>query len=84
VSFIVVFLYAVCALFVCNVCYLSVVLLYYCHRADAQLQLNIYIYIYIYIYISEAFSHCTHVTCAADIASLQEVTHSKDVSNDAL
>jgi hypothetical protein len=44
VSFIVVFLYCVCALFVCTVCYLSVVLLYYCHRAEAQLQFNIYIY----------------------------------------
>jgi hypothetical protein len=52
VSFIVVFLYCVCALFVCNVCYLSVVLLYYCHRAEAQLQFNIYIYIYIYIVLS--------------------------------
>jgi hypothetical protein len=31
-------------------CYLSVVLLYYCHRVKAQLQINIYIYIYIYIY----------------------------------
>jgi hypothetical protein len=43
-------------------CYLSVVLLYYCHRAEAQLQFNIYILnchraeaqlqfnIYIYIY----------------------------------
>jgi hypothetical protein len=51
VSFIVVFLYCVCALFVCNVCYLYVVLLYYCHRAKTQLQFNnIYIYIYIYIY----------------------------------
>jgi hypothetical protein len=48
-SFIVVFLYCVFALFVCNVCYLSVVLLYYCHRAKAQLQFNRYIYIYIYI-----------------------------------
>jgi hypothetical protein len=37
-SFIVVFLYCVCALFVCNVCYLSVVLLYYCHRVKAQLR----------------------------------------------
>jgi hypothetical protein len=45
VSFIVVFLYRVCALFACNVCYLSVVLLYYCHRAEAQLQFNKYIYI---------------------------------------
>jgi hypothetical protein len=41
-----------------NMCYLSVVLLYYCHRAEAQLQFNIHththththIYIYIYIY----------------------------------
>jgi hypothetical protein len=40
VSFIV-----VCALFVCNVCYLYVVLLYYCHRIKAQLQFNKYIYI---------------------------------------
>jgi hypothetical protein len=48
VSFIVVFLYCVCALFVCNVRYLSVVLLYYCHRVKAQLQFNIYLYIYIY------------------------------------
>jgi hypothetical protein len=46
VSFIVVFLYCVCALFMCNVCYLSVVLLYYCHRVKAQLQFNKYIYIY--------------------------------------
>jgi hypothetical protein len=37
VSFIVVF--------VCNVCYLSVVLLYYCHRVKVQLQFNKYIYI---------------------------------------
>jgi hypothetical protein len=44
-SIIVVFLYCVCALNVCNVCYLSVVLLYYCHRAKAQLQFNKYIYI---------------------------------------
>jgi hypothetical protein len=28
--------------------YLSVVLLYYCHQAKAQLQFNKYIYIYIY------------------------------------
>jgi hypothetical protein len=47
VSFIVVFLYCICASFVCNVCYLSVILLYYCHRVKAQLQFNIYIYIYI-------------------------------------
>jgi hypothetical protein len=47
VSFIVVLLFCVCALFVCNVCYLSVVLLYYCHRAKAQLQFNKYIYIYV-------------------------------------
>jgi hypothetical protein len=40
VSFIVVFSYCVCALNVCNVCYLSVLLLYYCHRAKAQLQFN--------------------------------------------
>jgi hypothetical protein len=46
VSFIVVILYCVCALFVCNVCCLSDVLLYYSHRAKAQLQFNIYIYIY--------------------------------------
>jgi hypothetical protein len=46
VSFIVVFLYCVCALFVCNVFYLSVVLLYYCHRVKAKLQFNKYIYIY--------------------------------------
>jgi hypothetical protein len=45
-SFIVVFLYCVFALFVCNVCYLSVVLLYYCHRVKAQSQFNKYIYIY--------------------------------------
>jgi hypothetical protein len=44
VSFIVVFLYCVCAL--CVMCYLFVVLLYYCHRAKAQLQFNIYVYIY--------------------------------------
>jgi hypothetical protein len=44
VSFIAVFLYCVCALFVCNVCYLSVVLLYYCHRFKAQLQFNNYLY----------------------------------------
>jgi hypothetical protein len=64
VSFIVVFLYCVCALNVCNVCYLSVLLLYYCHRTKAQLQFNKYgrsfgivrlrtkghgVYIYIYI-----------------------------------
>jgi hypothetical protein len=47
VSFIVVFIYCVCALFVCNVCYLSVVLLYYCNRVKAQLHFNNYIYIYI-------------------------------------
>jgi hypothetical protein len=41
---VVVFLYCVCTLFVYNVFYLSVVLLYYCHRAEAQLQFNIYIY----------------------------------------
>jgi hypothetical protein len=41
VSFIVVFLYCICAL--CNVCYLSVVLLYYCHRVKAQLQFNKYV-----------------------------------------
>jgi hypothetical protein len=41
---VVVFLYCVCALFVCNVCYFSVVFLYYCHRAGAQLQFNKYIY----------------------------------------
>jgi hypothetical protein len=35
-------------------CYLSVVLLYYCHRAEAQLQFNIYTYIYIYIYMRSA------------------------------
>jgi hypothetical protein len=45
VSFIVVLLYCVCALFVCNVCYLSVVLLYSCHRVKVQLQFNKYIYI---------------------------------------
>jgi hypothetical protein len=44
----VMFLYCVCALCVCNVCYLSVVLLYYCHRAEAQVQFNKYIYIYKY------------------------------------
>jgi hypothetical protein len=44
VPFIVVFLYCVCALFVCNVCYLSVVLLYYCHGVKAQLHFNKYIY----------------------------------------
>jgi hypothetical protein len=44
---VVVLLYCVYASFVCNVCYLSVVLLYYCHRAEAQLQFNKYIYIYI-------------------------------------
>jgi hypothetical protein len=32
-------IYCVCALFVCNLCYLSVVLLYYCHRVKSQLQL---------------------------------------------
>jgi hypothetical protein len=47
VSFIVMFLYCVCALFVCNLCYLSVVLLYYCLGAIAQLQFDKYIYIYI-------------------------------------
>jgi hypothetical protein len=46
VSFIVVFLYCDRALFVCNVCYLSVVLLYYCHRVKAQLQFNKYIVTY--------------------------------------
>jgi hypothetical protein len=40
VSFIVVLLYCVCALNLCNVCYLSVLLLYYCHRAKTQLQFN--------------------------------------------
>jgi hypothetical protein len=39
--------FVLCSLFVCNVCYLSVVLLYYCDRVKAQLQFNIYIYIYI-------------------------------------
>jgi hypothetical protein len=34
VSFIVVFLYCVYALFVCNLCYLFVVLLYYCHQVN--------------------------------------------------
>jgi hypothetical protein len=48
VSFIVVVLCCVCALFVCNVCYLSVVLLYYCQRAKAQLQFNKYKYINTY------------------------------------
>jgi hypothetical protein len=56
VSFIFVFLYCVCALFMCNLCYLSVVLLYYCHRVKAQLQFNKYIYIYIYICIYMLFS----------------------------
>jgi hypothetical protein len=37
------------ALNVCNVCYLSVLLLYYCHRAKAQLPFNLYIYIYLFI-----------------------------------
>jgi hypothetical protein len=50
VSFIVVFVLCY-SLFVCNVCYLSVVLLYYCHQVKAQLQFNKYISIYIYIYI---------------------------------
>jgi hypothetical protein len=45
VSFLVVFLYCVCSLFVCNLCYLSVVLLCYFHRVKAQLQFNKYIYI---------------------------------------
>jgi hypothetical protein len=45
VSYIVVFLYCVCAFNVCNVCYLSVLLSYYCHRAKTQLQFNKYIYI---------------------------------------
>jgi hypothetical protein len=49
VSFIVVFVLC-CSLFVYNVCYLSVVLLYYCHWVKAQLQFNKYIYIYIYIF----------------------------------
>jgi hypothetical protein len=40
VSFILVFLYCVCAWNVCNVCYLCVLLLYYCHRAKTQLQFN--------------------------------------------
>jgi hypothetical protein len=40
VSFIVVILYCVCALNVCNMCYLSVLFLYYCDRAKAQLQFN--------------------------------------------
>jgi hypothetical protein len=47
----VVFLYCVSALFVCNVCYLAVVLSSYHHRAKAQLQFKKYIYIYVYIYI---------------------------------
>jgi hypothetical protein len=42
VSFIVGFVLCLCFV-VCKVCYLSVVLLYCCHRAEAQLQLNIYI-----------------------------------------
>jgi hypothetical protein len=42
VSFIVVFVLCLC-LFVCNVCYLSVVLLYYCHWVKVQLQFNKYI-----------------------------------------
>jgi hypothetical protein len=29
----------------CNVCYLFVVSLYYCHRVKAQLQFNKYIYV---------------------------------------
>jgi hypothetical protein len=33
-----------CSLFVCNVCYLSIVLLCYCHPVKAQLQINKYIY----------------------------------------
>jgi hypothetical protein len=49
VSFIVLFLYCVCALFVCNLCHLSVVLLYYCHRVKALLQFNKYIYILKYL-----------------------------------
>jgi hypothetical protein len=65
VSFIVVYLYCVfvslycvCVLSVCNMCYVSVVLLYYCHRAEAHLHFNIYIYIYIYIYISQKSPEC--------------------------
>jgi hypothetical protein len=49
-SFSVVFLYCVCAFNACNVCCLSVLLLYYSHRAKAQLKFNIYTYTYIYIY----------------------------------
>jgi hypothetical protein len=36
-----------CCVFVlclCVMCYLYVVLLYYCHQAEAQLQINKYIY----------------------------------------
>jgi hypothetical protein len=62
VSFIVVFLYCIYALFVCNVCYLSVVL-YYCHRLKAQFQLNKYIYIYIYIYIGACFRVAVTALC---------------------
>jgi hypothetical protein len=40
----------VCALFVCNVCYLSVLLLYYCHWAEAQLQFKTHTHTHIYIY----------------------------------
>jgi hypothetical protein len=43
VSFIVVF--CIVLFFVCNVCYLSVVLLYYCHWVKAQLQFNKYIHV---------------------------------------
>jgi hypothetical protein len=56
VALVVVLLYCVCALFVCNLCYLSVVLLYYCHRAEAQFQFNKYIYIYIRTEVSEELS----------------------------
>jgi hypothetical protein len=59
VSFIVVFLYCVCALNVCNVCYLSVLLLYYCHRNKAQLQFNKCIYLPLISSSSSSSSSCT-------------------------
>jgi hypothetical protein len=59
VAFIVVFLYCVCALFVCNVCFLSAVLLYYCHRVKSQLHFHKYIYVSNVFEISVGVLHQT-------------------------
>jgi hypothetical protein len=71
VSFIVVFLYCACALFVCNVCYLSVVLLYYCHLVKAQLHFNKYIIPEakikpIFKYAKQFFFRIMHYTMQSD------------------